>query len=452
MSKYKIPLKNNQVMKRKLLLILSLGVCLSSCKSTNDGKYKELAADPILLHQSAEQLTNVIVHDIFKPPVASRIYAYTFLAAYETLRNQNPENQSLAGKITGFTAPPAPEKDKEYCYPLASLKAFCIVGKTLTFTAEKWDTYEKGLWTKFEKMNIPDDVYERSVAYGEAVAKHVLDYSGKDNYKQTRGIRFTIDINKPGAWVPTPPTYADACEPKWNSIRSFTLDSSSQFRAKPPVVYSESKNSDFFKLTKEVYDLSKNLTEEQKEIAYFWDDNAFVTNISGHVMFADKKMTPPGHWIAIINTLSKQNKKSMMESLKMYSFSSIALFDAFIASWDEKYRTVRIRPVTVINKFIDSQWLPFLETPGFPEYVSGHSAISASAGKIIIHLIGDNVTFTDSTEHRYGHGVRKFTSISQCYNETSISRVYGGIHYRDGVVEGTAQGEEVGEWVWKKLN
>ncbi len=439
---------------KKLLVILSLGIYLSSCQSSNkDQKYKALASDPILLHQSAEQLTNVIVHDIFKPPVASRIYAYSFLAAYETLRQENPEYQSLAGKITDFKGVPAPDKNLEYCFPLASMKAFCAVGRALTFSADKWDTYDKELFSKFEKMNIPSDVYERSVAYGDTVAAKILAYASKDNYKQTRGIRFTIDLNKKGAWVPTPPTYADACEPKWNSIRSFTLDSASQFRAIPPTPYSEDTKSDFFKLTKEVYDISKNLTEEQKNIAWFWDDNAFVTNISGHVMFADKKMTPPGHWIAIINTLAKDKKFSMIESLKSYCFSSIALFDGFIASWDEKYRTVRIRPVTVINKFIDSQWLPFLETPGFPEYVSGHSAISAAAGRILIHTIGtDNISFTDSTEHKYGHGVRKFTSISQCYNETSISRVYGGIHYRDGVEQGTVQGEKVGEWVWKKLS
>ena len=438
-------------MKKKLLLILSLGLYFVSCKNTNDGKYKELAADANLMHECADQLTNVIVHDIFKPPVASRIYSNSFIAAYEVMCNANPEYKSLAGKINGFTAPPAPEKGKEYCFELASAKAFCVVGKTLTFTADMWDKFEKPYFAKFEKMNIPSDVYERSVAYGEAVAKHVLAYAAKDNYKQTRGIRFTVDVNKPGAWVPTPPTYTDACEPRWNTIRTFTLDSASQIRAKVAIPYSEDKKSEFFKLTKEVYDISKNLTEEQKEIAYFWDDNPFVTTIAGHASFADKKMTPPGHWIAIVTTLCKQTKKSTMESLKAYTLSSIALYEGFIGSWDEKYRSVRIRPVTVINKFIDPQWMPFLETPPFPEYVSGHSAISAASGKVLAHIFGDNIAFTDSTENKYGHGVRKFTSLSQCYNEASISRVYGGIHYRDGVEEGTKQGEKIGDWVWEKL-
>jgi hypothetical protein len=107
--------------------------------------------------------------------------------------------------------------------------------------------------------------------------------------------------------------------------------------------------------------------------------------------------------------------------------------------------------VTVINKSLDPDWMPFLETPPFPEYVSGHSAISASAGRILTHLLGDNVAFTDSTEYRFGHGVRSFKSFEQAYWETSMSRVYGGIHFRDGVEQGTYQGEKVGNWVWTKL-
>lgn len=127
------------------------------------------------------------------------------------------------------------------------------------------------------------------------------------------------------------------------------------------------------------------------------------------------------------------------------------MFDAFIACWDEKYTSVRIRPETVINTNIDPMWRPYLETPAFPEYVSGHSAISAAAGQIIAHLVGAGVAFTDSTEYPYGHGVRSFPSIEAAYQEASISRVYGGIHYRDGVEEGTHQGEHIGQHVVTKL-
>jgi hypothetical protein len=423
---------------------------LYACKQATPEEYNAKAADPELLYNCSKHLTDVIIHDIFKPPVASRIYGYTYLATYEAMRPGFPAYQPLGGKLNGYTDAPAPEAGKEYCFSLAGIKAFTVAARNFTFSADMWDGFEKDLFKKYKDMGIPDDVYERSIAYGDQVAQHVIAYSAKDNYKQIRGFRHTI-TRDPGTWVPTPPAYADACEPKWNTIRTFTLDSINQFPCPKPAKYDLAKTSPFWKLTDEVYTIGKNLTQEQKDIAYFWDDNAFVTNITGHVMFASKKMTPPGHWMAIITTVSRQKQRSMIQAAEAYSLSSFAIFDAFIACWDEKYKHVRIRPETVINTNLDPEWRPFLETPAFPEYVSGHSAISAAAGQILTNLIGDNVAYTDSTEYEFGHGVRKFASFKQAYQEASISRVYGGIHFRDGVEEGTYQGEKVGQWVLQKL-
>ncbi|WP_347157757.1 vanadium-dependent haloperoxidase [Pontibacter chitinilyticus] len=430
-------------------LVLGL-FSLVSCARTSPEAYNRLAADPELLHQTSKQLTTVIIHDIFKPPVASRIYAYANLAAYETLRAQSSEFHTLAGKIRDFKPVPAPEQGKEYCYPLASIKAFIAVSKGLTISPNMWDNYEKELDRKYKEMGIPEDVYTRSVAYGEQVAGHVLAYAQTDNYKYTRSYRHVL-THTAGSWEPTPPNYAEACEPKWNAIRPFTLDSCSQFIPAPPAPYDLTPGSPFYKMVKEVYAYVQHPTAEQKAIAYFWDDNAAVTNIKGHLSYLNKKMSPPGHWQAIISILARKKKLDMMHSLQAYTFVAIAQHDAFIASWDEKYRTNRIRPVTVINQQMDETWEPFLETPSFPEYVSAHSAISASAGKILLHLVGDNIAFTDSTEYEFGHGVRSFNSIKEAYVETAVSRVYGGIHFPDGSLQGTAQGEEVGEWVWAKL-
>lgn len=431
-------------------LVLVLTLSTYSCREVSSEQYNQRASDPMLLHNTSRQLTDVIVYDIFKPPVASRIYAYSFLAAYEALQLQSDEHASLAGKLNGFNAVPEPEKDKEYCLPLASISAFTMVGEALTFSGDLWETYEKDLHQQYKAMGIPKDVYDRSVAYGEQVAQHILDYAATDNYKTTRGFRHTLS-HEPGSWEPTPPTYAEGCEPQWSVIRTFVLDSAGQFTPEAPIAYDLDENSDFYKLTTEVYAYGKEMTEEQKEIAYFWDDNAFVTNLVGHATFTEKKMTPPGHWIEITRTVAQDQQLDMMQSLEAYTLSSIALFDAFVSCWDVKYKTDRIRPVTVINNIIDQDWMPFLETPAFPEYISGHSAISAAAGKVLTHLIGDQVGFIDSTEYRYGHGVRSFTSFEQAYWETSVSRLYGGIHFRDGVEQGTYHGEKVGEWVWAKI-
>lgn len=432
------------------ILVLITIFTFSCKKSSTPEEYNAKAADPQLFQQTTTQLTDVIIHDIFKPPVASRIYSYSFLAAYEALVPGHADYQSLAGQINKFTASPKPQAGVAYCFPLASIKAFMVIGRTLTFSGDLWDDYEKNLFKKYEEMGIPEDVYERSMAYGDTVAKHVLAYASKDHYKEIRGFRYTV-TNEPGTWVPTPPAYADACEPMWNTVRTFSLDSVTQFRCPAPAKYDLNKDSPFMKLTMEVYNMGKNLSEEQKASAYFWDDNAFVTNVVGHAMFANKKMTPAGHWLAIIRNVTTEKKLDLMQINEAYTLGALSLFDAFVSCWDEKYRSVRIRPETVINNNWDPNWRPFLETPAFPEYVSGHSTISAACGTVLTKLIGDNVAFTDTTEKKYGHGIKSFKSFKDAYWDASISRVYGGIHYRDGVEEGTRLGEKIGANVLNRV-
>ncbi|MCE6990812.1 vanadium-dependent haloperoxidase [Dyadobacter sp. CY323] len=436
-------------MKLRLFTLMLIPFVFSCKKDLSQEEYNAKAADPKLFHETATYLTDVIIHDIFKPPVASRIYSYAFLAAYEALAPGYPDYQSLGGQLVKFNSPLKPDSTLEYCFALSSIKAFTTVGRTLTFSGNMWDDYEKGLFAKYQDMGIPDEVYQRSVAYGDSVAKHVLAYSAKDHYKEIRGYRYTV-TNAPGTWVPTPPAYADACEPMWNTVRTFALDSVTQFRCPPPAKYDLTKDSPFMKLAMEVYNTGNTLTDDQKATAYFWDDNAFVTNVVGHAMFANKKMTPAGHWLAIIKTVTTDKKYNLMQATEAYTLGALAIFDAFVSCWDEKYRSVRIRPETVINNNWAPEWRPFLETPAFPEYVSGHSTISAACGTVLTNLMGDNVAFTDTTEKKYGHGVKSFKSFKDAYWDASISRVYGGIHYRDGVEQGTYLGEKIGENIWKR--
>ena len=426
------------------LLFLVVDGCKTKAKPE---EYNAKAANPELYHQSVAKLTEVIIHDIFSPPVASRIYVYANLAGYEALVPAHADRQSLKGKLKGFKGVPAPEKGAEYCFPLASTRAFLSVARTLTFSAEFYDEYEKTFYKKYETMGVPSDVIKRSMAYGDSVAAHVMKYASKDNYKQTRGFRHTV-TNKPGSWVPTPPAYSDAVEPLWNTIRSLTMDTVSQFRCPPSPSYNLAKNSPFMKEVNEVYEIGNKLTDEQKRIAYFWDDNAFVLNVAGHVSFANKKMTPGGHWLAINATVCRQKKATMIQSVEAYNLTSIALFDAFISCWDTKYTYDKVRPETIINNNVDPNWKPFLQTPPFPEYSSGHSTITAAAATVLQDLLGD-VAFIDSTENAYGHGVMAFKSFADAADMASISRVYGGIHFKSACTEGGKAGVKVGANVLK---
>lgn len=435
---------------KKITLFLSLSISFFSCKdSKSEAEYLPKVSNPDFYHACVEKLTAVMIHDIFTPPVASRIYSYANLAAYEALVPANKGLKSMAGRINDFQTVPQPEADAVYCYPLASLKAFMTVANNLTFSVDKYVEFEKELYARFEAAGVPSDVIKRSMAYGEEVGNAVNEFSKSDKYPQTRGLRYSI-LNKPGTWVPTPPAYADAVEPNWRQIRSIAMDSAAQFKPVPPPAFSTDKSSKFMKEVTEVFIKGNTLTEDEKNIAWFWDDNAFVMNVQGHVMFADKKMTPGGHWLAITKTVSRQQKTDFYKSVQAYTLVSFALRDAFISCWDEKYRSNKIRPETVINTSLDPRWAPFLQTPPFPEYTSGHSTISAASAAVLTDLFGENVSFTDSTEHKFGHGVRSFTSFKQAAEECSISRLYGGIHFRSGCEEGLKSGYKIGENILSK--
>ena len=126
-------------MKFNFLLILFSVFAFGCKKISTPEEYNAKASDPKLFHETATHLTDVIIHDIFKPPVASRIYGYSFLAAYEALVPGYPEYQSLGGQLVKFSNTPKPDPKLVYCYPLASIKAFASVGRTLTFSGNMWD-------------------------------------------------------------------------------------------------------------------------------------------------------------------------------------------------------------------------------------------------------------------------------------------------------------------------
>jgi hypothetical protein len=437
---------------RKYFAKLAVLMVLVSCSQEQQSDWKSKVNNPEFIHSSVKQVTDVIVHDIFSPPVASRIYAYMSIAGYEAAIPMDARFRSLAGQVNGLEAVPQPEQGQEYCYELASIQAILKVGRTLVFSEDKMDVFYNAMMQKFRDTGMPEEIYNRSIDYGTKVADHVIAWSGKDNYKQSRSFpKYSIE-NDPATWKPTPPAYMDAVEPHWNKIRTFAIDSPQQFKPVAPTAFSIDKKSQFFKEATEVYEMGKNLTEEQKEIASFWDCNPFVMNVKGHVMFATKKISPGGHWMNITNVACKKTKTGFIESLEAYTRVSLALIDGFISCWDEKYRSRVIRPESYINQHIDEDWVPLLQTPPFPEYTSGHSVISSASAVTLTKLFGENFAFTDSTEIEFGMTARSFNSFIQASEEAAISRMYGGIHYRPAVENGVTEGRALGNYISQKIH
>ncbi len=435
-------------MKRVQIILLIIISFVYSCKTNS--KYN-LPIESEVLHKNENNLRDIIIYDIFSPPVAARIYAYTSLAAYEAIRYADNKEESIVSKLRGFSEMPKPEPNKKYNFVLAASKAFYTVATQLTFSKDTVLKYETETYLPF-KNNLNAEVYNNSIAFGEAIAAGILKRVDNDNYKQTRSLEKNYGSKVNGKWTPTSPDYLDAVEPYWEKIVPFVLTTSHQFNPLPPPLFSENKNSDFYKMNMDVYETGKNLTTEQKDIALFWDDNPLVTEHSGHMMLATKKQTPGGHWMGIATIACRAHKADAITSAKTYALTAVALFEAFISVFDTKYFYSYVRPITIINKFIDPNWDAFLQTPAFPEYTSGHSTISASAAIVLSKLYGNNFSFMDTSNLHYINKKRKFNSFIQASNECSISRYYGGIHFKISVDNGAEVGKKIGQFVISKIN
>jgi membrane-associated phospholipid phosphatase len=130
----------------------------------------------------------------------------------------------------------------------------------------------------------------------------------------------------------------------------------------------------------------------------------------------------------------------------MYLLVNGALADAFISGWSLKYEVNLIRPVTYIQLYQRRNWEPYIQTPPFPEYPSGHSVASGAAAEVLTTMFGQ-VAFIDRTPILNGHEnmQRSFTSFEAAASEAAISRMYGGIHYRAAIENGLRQGRCVGQ-------
>lgn len=435
---------------KKTISIFCLTMVLASCNRTQE----PITITPEDFHSAVDKVTEVMVHDIFSPPVASRIYAYPNIGAYEILAKDDADFNPLANQLRGLSSIPNPDSEG-INFELAALIAHMDLSRMLIFSEDKIESFRDSLYGVWEAQN--KEEFQMSRDYGLKVSEHIASWMDKDNYKQTRTMpKFSVDTDDPSRWQPTPPAYMDGIEPHWNKIRPFVIDSAGQFKPTPPPPFSMVEGSEFYNEVREVYDISNEITEkgdesEEVAIAQFWDCNPYVSVTRGHLMFATKKITPGAHWIGIAKIAARKSNADVAQTVYTYTKTSIAIADAFISCWDEKYRSNLIRPETLINEHIDDSWEPVLQTPPFPEYTSGHSVVSGAAAVALTSIYGDDFAFDDDTEVQYGLPVRSFESFKKAADEAAISRMYGGIHYRAAVEIGVNQGRNLGRFVVENL-
>jgi PAP2 superfamily protein len=369
------------------------------------------------------------------PPIAARVYAYVAVAMYEGAVPGNRSLRSLRGRLNGLTSIPKPSQGTaSYDWPAVAAAAAgwaCagILDNASDATVQDCLALAEDQARRRLAAGVPASTLERSTLYGRDIAEAVLAWSGSDGYADTRGRPYAPPTG-PGLWVPTPPAFVAApLEPYWGTLRPFFLG---------PVSEADSPRPDPYKKeARAVYDVSRNLTEEQKAIAYFWADGPGATG------------TPAGHWVLIACQMVTQLGLAMDRAVELFVKLNVAMGDAFISCWRVKYIHNLLRPVTAIRQLIDPVWLPLLTTPPFPEYTSGHSVCSGAAGHVMTTLLG-TFAFTDTT-HGTAFPPRTFASFNAAALEAADSRFYGGIHYPMAITRGNDQGTLIGRLAVQRL-
>ncbi|PSR55975.1 haloperoxidase [Adhaeribacter arboris] len=404
--------------------------------------------------QTLKKLTDVMVRDVTGPCAAARYYAYANLAAYEVQRQRaKPAHyvafQEMLRNYPDFSSVTANQPIEAN---FSSLYALLRMGEELLPSGYLLEEPRKTLVAEAStKYGLDKEILASSIAYTDQIVKQLMQYAAKDGYLKTTGYLRYTPLKEAQNWQPTPPGYLEAYEPYWGTLRPFLLDSAAQFKPLPPVAFNQEVGTPFYNLAHEVYSVTRNLSQEQKNMANFWDCNPFFLVLQGHVSYGTKKISPGGHWMGITGIACMQKQLTLAETIRWHTLVGLTMSDAFISCWNEKYRSNRIRPETFINAHIDQKWRSLLQTPPFPEYTSGHSVVSSAVALVLTALAGENFAYTDTVEVEFGLPARKFTSFQQAAQEAAISRLYGGIHYRDAVDNGLKQGQQIGQYVLLKL-
>src|SRR6185437_1277824 len=249
-----------------LILVLFTGGC-----SKNKPAPKLVAKD---VTKVINKMTELMVHDVTNPPLAARFFAYSCLAGYEVVSENNPELKDMYGKLKQYPRIKNAGSFSGFDYRLSALFAMLDAASKLQPSGKQLVAYVHILADSCRQIGFSDAVIESSEHYAQFIASKILAYAKTDKYNTTSIFPRYKETELPGAWKPTPPAFMSPIEPYFNRIRPMTLDSASQFKLNPPVPFSAQKNSAFFKYLLLNYRKgADNLTPEEQNIANFWDCN-----------------------------------------------------------------------------------------------------------------------------------------------------------------------------------
>lgn len=381
------------------------------------------------------------------PPVAARTLAYLGLGLHESIVEGLPGRRSLAGQLNELESLPPAQPDEVLHWPTVANAAMAALTQMLLPNAPsdwkaRFEALERNMpvaqSADFDPAQRPPEVIIRSETHGKLLAMALMTWARTDGGHDVLGPRRVrldnayVPPSGPGAWVPTPPRFARPLLPNWGSNRPF-MRSLAACNPPGPPRYDETPGSPFHREAVEVLKASVTPTEEQRRVALYWADDP------------GKTPTPAGHWAWILTDLLHDKKATLATAAEQYARMTIAMSDAFIATWQVKYATNVLRPVTYVQLTMDANWVPpLMETPPFPEYPSGHSVQSGAAAAVLEAFYGTNTAFEDRTHNDRGWGPQRFRSFAAAAEQAAFSRLYAGIHYRSAIEHGATMGRCIG--------
>lgn len=381
------------------------------------------------------------------PPTNSRFFAYSGVALYESVVPGMPEYQSLSGQLTGLTAMVETLPGHAYHWAASANTALALMTRQFfpaTSPANKAsiDSLENALNDVY-KTEVDAATFDRSTAFGNAVAQSVFDWSKSDGANHAND-PYTLPVG-PGLWAPTYPNFPAASTPYWGRDRLFYAGSLQNTEPALPPAYSTNPSSAYYQSMQEVYDVSQNLTARQREIAlYYRDAPGYVSG---------------GHYFSILYQVLKTEQPSLDFCAEAYAKSGIAVADALIGCFQWKYRgenggavTNTERPITFIRNVMGKDWnTVFGTTPPHPDFPSGHSSTAGAAEVVFTHLFGENYHFTNHTYDYLNMPQQSYTSFSDMADQIGKSRVYAGIHTRYACDAARIQGQKIAMNILAKL-
>jgi len=380
----------------------------------------------------------------YSPPVASRNFGYIGVTAFEPVASGSDTLVSLVGQVKGLDS--VPQREAGVAYDDTIVVGAAMSDAIVYFFGNTGPTGLRAIkaaqkrWRAKVVAGVPEDVVARSEAYGKAVAEKIYRWSLDDDGAVIENMGFPEEFDLPRGddkWVPTSPVRQQQLPllPGWGHKRTFVIASGATCETPGNPPYSADPASQFYKEALEVYETGKALTPEQAAIARFWSDDPMLS------------MTPPGHWVSIALQVAERADLPLDRNVDLLVRMGLAMADAFVGCWHEKFKYNLVRPVTYIRRAIDPKWEPLLITPPFPEYPSGHSTVSGAMDAVLTAFFGEDYAFEDRTGSPDGRNPRYFKSFHEAAEEAGISRMYGGIHYRSAIVDGLIQGRCIGEQV-----